>query len=319
MKYALLIVLGVLLGLGVPLIIKHWGLRPPPGARPPRPNVKISKVRQFGLPIAISVIVCFVLWFALGRLFSTGRKDEAPVKNVVSQNLPAAGGPEAKSQAAAKPENIEAKEKPARRALVADTPMVKAALKSVPVASYVDRVGLEPGRKYSLPAGPAKSPSPPETKTAAKTETQAEAATGVKAKPETKPKPEAKPEVKPKPEAKSEPEAKPKPEVKPKPGSDPAAEEANGAGPVLQYTVHLGSFGDKANADKALAKLKSAGVPAYLSRVELDAKTWHRLMAGRFPNRAKAEAYGKELQQRGLTSDTGPFTVKPIVGAREGG
>lgn len=81
----------------------------------------------------------------------------------------------------------------------------------------------------------------------------------------------------------------------------------------MQFTVHLSSFGDKNNAEQAVNKLKNAGVPAYITRIELDGKVWHRLMVGKFPSRAQAEAYGRDLKQRGLT-DSGTYSIKPIVG-----
>lgn len=79
-----------------------------------------------------------------------------------------------------------------------------------------------------------------------------------------------------------------------------------------QYTVHLGSFGEKGNADKYLAQLLNAGEEAFISESTVDGRLWHRVMSGRFLSRDEAENYGRNLKKRGLTVETGRYLVKSV-------
>ncbi|MEW5724993.1 MAG: SPOR domain-containing protein, partial [Thermodesulfobacteriota bacterium] len=152
-----------------------------------------------------------------------------------------------------------------------------------------NRVGLRLGQKY--PAVASAGTTPPTT-----------APTPA---PEPAPSPTTPPE--------------PAPQPAPEPAPTPTAEPEPTTVPGVKFSVHLASFGEKANADRSLAKLKAAGVPVFLSRIELDNKTWHRLMAGRFDTRAEAEAYGRQLKDRGLLKGLGEFMIKPIVETPDSG
>ena len=79
-----------------------------------------------------------------------------------------------------------------------------------------------------------------------------------------------------------------------------------------QYTVHLGSFGEKGNAEHYLTQLVDAGEQAFISESTVDGRLWHRVMSGRFSSRDEAENYGRNLKKRGLTVETGRYLVKSI-------
>ena len=87
-KSILILIIGVLLGLGLSVIIQSY--RPPPGRRGPRPNVRRSKIKQYGLPIGIAAVAMVTAWV----LFSLLKSDEAPrqvVSNTLTQTVPADG------------------------------------------------------------------------------------------------------------------------------------------------------------------------------------------------------------------------------------
>lgn len=79
-----------------------------------------------------------------------------------------------------------------------------------------------------------------------------------------------------------------------------------------QYTVHLGSFGEKGNAENYLAQLVAAGEKAFISESTVDGRLWHRVMSGNFNSRDGAESHGRDLKRRGLTVETGHYLVKAI-------
>jgi septal ring-binding cell division protein DamX len=78
------------------------------------------------------------------------------------------------------------------------------------------------------------------------------------------------------------------------------------------FTVHLGSFMDRANAEKFQAKLATAGESAAISETTIDGRLWYRVMSGRFDTRAAADAHGRDLRRRDLTDGNGTFIIKPI-------
>lgn len=81
---------------------------------------------------------------------------------------------------------------------------------------------------------------------------------------------------------------------------------------LREFTVHLGSFGEKANAEAYRARLAAAGHSAFISETTVDGKRWYRVMSGRFASRAEADAHGLELKRLDLTTDTGRYLVKPL-------
>ncbi len=98
--------------------------------------------------------------------------------------------------------------------------------------------------------------------------------------------------------------------------SPPAADLIGGEAPAPSasgnFTVHLGSFSDRENAEKYRTKLASSGEMAFISEITVEGRLWYRVMSGRFNSRSNAEAHGRDLKRRGLTADTGNYLIKPV-------
>lgn len=104
----------------------------------------------------------------------------------------------------------------------------------------------------------------------------------------------------------------------PAPAPSIAAAPAGG-----RYVVNLGSYGNSANAQALLGKLKAGGVLAYAESIQLDGKPATRLRAGPYASRASAEtasASARRVQADlttaviGLeTADIAPARVAPSV------
>lgn len=71
--------------------------------------------------------------------------------------------------------------------------------------------------------------------------------------------------------------------------SVPAPSPAAPATPGGRYAVSFGTYGQKANADKLVADLRRALVPAYSDEVSVDGKPMLRVRAGPFVDRTQAE------------------------------
>ena len=56
------------------------------------------------------------------------------------------------------------------------------------------------------------------------------------------------------------------------------------------YSVTAGTFGNRANADALVARLKSSGLPAYIEAAQVNGQSATRVKVGPFANRAAAEA-----------------------------
>jgi DedD protein len=88
----------------------------------------------------------------------------------------------------------------------------------------------------------------------------------------------------------SEPALAPPPTAAPVPVASPAAPAATvGATPGGRYAVSFGTYGQRANADRLVADLKKAQVPAYADEVQVDGKPMLRVRAGPFVDRTQAE------------------------------
>lgn len=70
----------------------------------------------------------------------------------------------------------------------------------------------------------------------------------------------------------------------PAPAPEPAAVAAG------DYSVTAGSFGNRANADALVARLKSSGLPAYTEATQVNGQPATRVKVGPFATRAAAEA-----------------------------
>lgn len=103
------------------------------------------------------------------------------------------------------------------------------------------------------------------------------------------------------PSAPSEPPAATPPEPEPGP-AQPAADH-----PSPGFTVQVGSFSDRANADALVARLKEADYAAYVSAVEQGGNTWQRVFVGPEIKRERAEA----LRQR--LADDKRFALQGLV------
>lgn len=79
----------------------------------------------------------------------------------------------------------------------------------------------------------------------------------------------------------------PTPSAPPAPVAAPLVPAAVAAG---DYSVTAGSFGNRANADALVARLKSSGLPAYTEAVAVNGQPATRVKVGPFADRAGAEA-----------------------------
>ena len=73
------------------------------------------------------------------------------------------------------------------------------------------------------------------------------------------------------------------------------------AAPVTQtearYTIQIGAFQKKEEAEKIIDPLKSKGYPAFIKTVEIFGKgTWYRIRIGTFKTREEAKLYGDNLR-----------------------
>jgi len=94
------------------------------------------------------------------------------------------------------------------------------------------------------------------------------------------------------PPAADPPAAKPTPQEKAIPDDGPAP------GTTGPYLLNVGSFGDRANADKLVARLDSQGVPARIATAEGQHGTVYRVQIGYSEGHSVAEAFGREVKRR---------------------
>jgi cell division septation protein DedD len=83
--------------------------------------------------------------------------------------------------------------------------------------------------------------------------------------------------------------------------------------PAAFHTVILGSFGDLANADNAMRRLREQGVDdaAVLKQDDYSSlNTRYAVYSGRFGNRGEAEAHEVELAQLGVTKSYYKFVTR---------
>jgi hypothetical protein len=77
------------------------------------------------------------------------------------------------------------------------------------------------------------------------------------------------------------------------------------------YTVNLGSFKRKNQADRYVEELQKHGLKVFRWEVDLPGKgRWHRVCIGNFSTRKQAQLFAKELEQKGLET----FVVKFSTG-----
>ncbi len=85
-----------------------------------------------------------------------------------------------------------------------------------------------------------------------------------------------------------------KPTTAPAPGSAPASN--------LQYIVHIGAYGDRADAERQRAKVALAGLEARLDLRVVGGRTLYRVRVGPFASSADADKAQQALNNAGITS-----------------
>jgi cell division septation protein DedD len=94
------------------------------------------------------------------------------------------------------------------------------------------------------------------------------------------------PEAKPR---ESEPAVPTKPEVTPSTGGE--------------YTVRAGSYAERANADRMVAKLRAQGYQPFVTRIVKDGREYHRVNVATVPDRDEALKLRGELRSAGYDAD----------------
>lgn len=90
------------------------------------------------------------------------------------------------------------------------------------------------------------------------------------------------------------------PSTQPMPTAQPIAPPEAGS----RFTLQVGSYDSRAQADERAAQLQHAGFAAQVAAVELPKRgTWYRVQTGLFADRAAAARYGAELRAKGAASD----------------
>ncbi len=110
---------------------------------------------------------------------------------------------------------------------------------------------------------------------------------------------ERRPEPEPEPEPRQEPEPGPEPEPPAREQSSPPARTAaaDSESATGMWAVQIGSFSNKANADRLAAGLREKGYAAFLSQVKTDnGGELHRVRIGPQKDRASAEAVASKLE-----------------------
>lgn len=71
-----------------------------------------------------------------------------------------------------------------------------------------------------------------------------------------------------------------------------------------KFTVQVGSYNERAQADERVAGLQSSGFEARVVAAELPNRgTWYRVQIGRFASRDEATRYGAQLRARGVADN----------------
>ncbi|RMG90483.1 MAG: SPOR domain-containing protein [Candidatus Dadabacteria bacterium] len=84
------------------------------------------------------------------------------------------------------------------------------------------------------------------------------------------------------------------------PGARPPAPKPVEAPPPV-FTVQVGSFRARADAERFLAEIRKKGVEAAIVEASVAGRTWYRVQAGRFRSRtAAAEFQESVLRKKGI-------------------
>ena len=79
----------------------------------------------------------------------------------------------------------------------------------------------------------------------------------------------------------------------------------------IKFTVHVGSFLNKDNAERYKASLTASGAAAFISSSESDGKVWYRVMSGSFSNKTDADVHARDLKKRGLLA-SGNYVIRAL-------
>jgi cell division septation protein DedD len=88
-----------------------------------------------------------------------------------------------------------------------------------------------------------------------------------------------------------------KPVAEAKPAAPAKAEEKKSVGGL---TLQVGAFRDGAAASQSVAKLKTLGVEARVTKAQKDGQTIYRVQVGNFAGDADAERFGRQLRAKGI-------------------
>lgn len=110
-------------------------------------------------------------------------------------------------------------------------------------------------------------------------------------------------------EPRGEPEPRPVPEKEEAPETVAAAEPADALADESatgMWAVQMGSFSNKANADRLAARLRETGYAAFLSELQRDSGALHRVRVGPQKDRESAEAVAAKLRADGMGGQVVP-------------
>lgn len=93
------------------------------------------------------------------------------------------------------------------------------------------------------------------------------------------------------------PPAVPAPDVAPQPAAPKAAVEPPATPKSEQWTVQLGSFASRANAESLLGRVKATGVGGFILPLTEGGKTSYRVRAGPVAGRAAADRLRQDLER----------------------
>ena len=69
--------------------------------------------------------------------------------------------------------------------------------------------------------------------------------------------------------------------------------------PTGRYTVNVGSFRERARAERLMKALKEKGYKAFVAEATLPQRgTWYRVSVGRFPTSGEAQAFARTLKEK---------------------
>jgi DedD protein len=103
-----------------------------------------------------------------------------------------------------------------------------------------------------------------------------------------------------------EPSRLPPKSEEPPPQDEPEPRDEEPASSTGMWAVQLGSFGNKENAERLAAELRKQGYAAFLSQLNTDSGTLHRVRIGPQKDRDSAEEMAARLQKAGHTGQVVP-------------